>query len=321
MIPGPDVLEHLRVIVETAQDAIIAASERGTITFCNRATEVLFGYAAAELVGGSLTQLMPERFHDAHRGGLDRFVRTRAPRVIGGTVELLGRRKDGGEFPIELSLSSGTANDEVFFIGVIRDIGARKLIEDSLRRSEAQLRQAQEIAKIGSWDWDLATDTLAPSEQLCAIRGIARAPALSAEQFYAGIHPEDRERVRAEIQRCLRDASTFTCDHRIVRADGVRHVQTRGETVHENGRPVRMIGTEQDVTEKRLVEARIVLGDRLACVGTLAAGVAHEINNPLAYVCSNLDMIAEEIRAIGGASPSGRMRELAEMTRDAPSGA
>ncbi len=328
MLTSPNVLEHLRAIVESAQDAILAAGEHGTITFCNRATEAMFGYAAADLIGGSLTQLMPARFHDAHRGGMARFLRTREPRVIGGTVELVGVRKDGAEFPIELSLSSGTENGETFFIGVIRDITARKLadrerqkIEDSLRRSEAQLRQAQEIAKIGSWEWDLATDTFAPSEQLCAIRGLARTASLPAEQFYAGIHAEDRERVREEIRRGLREGAAFTCDYRIVRGDGVRHVQTRGEPVHEDGAPVRLFGTEQDVTEKRLVEARIMLGDRLACVGTLAAGVAHEINNPLAYVSANLDMIAEEIRSIGGASPSKRLRELEEITREARQGA
>jgi PAS domain S-box-containing protein len=328
MLPSPDVLEHLRVIIETARDAIIAASERGTITFCNRATGALFGYTDDELIGSALTQLMPERFHEAHRAGMARFLRTGEPRVIGGTVELLGRHRDGGEFPIELSLSSGTANGETFFIGIIRDIRARKLAEQESRlaeerrqRSEAQLRQAQEIAQIGSWEWDLATSTLTPSEQLCAIRGIARAPSLSADQFYDGIHPEDRARVREEIQRCLRDASTFTCDYRIVRDDGVRHVQTRGEAISDPGRPARMIGTEQDVTEKRLVEARIILGERLASVGTLAAGVAHEINNPLAYVSMNLELILEEVRSIGGASPSGRMRELEELTREARHGA
>jgi len=105
MIPSPDVLEHLRVIVETARDAIIAANEGGAITFCNRATEALFGYSSGELIGSALTELMPERFHDAHRAGMARFLRTGAPHVIGGTVELLGRHKDGGEFPIELSLS------------------------------------------------------------------------------------------------------------------------------------------------------------------------------------------------------------------------
>jgi PAS domain S-box-containing protein len=328
MISSPDVPEHLRVIVETARDAIIAASEHGTITFCNRATETLFGYAAGALIGSVLTQLMPDRFHDAHRAGMARFLRTGDPHVIGGTVELLGLHQDGGEFPIELSLSSGTANGETFFIGIIRDIRARKLAEqearlaeERLRRSEAQLRQAQEIAQIGSWEWDLATDIVTPSDQLCAIRGIARTPSLPADRFYDGIHPEDRERVREGFQRCLQDASGSTCDYRIVRGDGVRHVQTRGELVPGPDGTARMIGTEQDVTEKRLVEARIMLGDRLTSVGTLAAGVAHEINNPLAYVSMNLDLIAEEIRSIGGASPSGRLRELDELTREARQGA
>ena len=64
-----------------------------------------------------------------------------------------------------------------------------------------------------------------------AAAGIARAPSLASDRFYDGIHPEDRGRVREAIQRCLRDASTFTCDYRIVRDDGIRHVQTRGEAI------------------------------------------------------------------------------------------
>jgi nitrogen-specific signal transduction histidine kinase/CheY-like chemotaxis protein len=82
-----------------------------------------------------------------------------------------------------------------------------------------------------------------------------------------------------------------------------------------------MFGTSQDVTEKKQTEARLVLADRLSAVGTMAAGVGHEINNPLAYVMANLDLIAEEVRTIGGGSPSGRLRDLLEMVNDARQGA
>jgi len=103
---------------------------------------------------------------------------------------------------------------------------------------------------------------------------------------------------------------------------GVRFLHARGEVVQEEtGRPVRMCGTAQDVTEQKQLEARILLSDRLASLGTMAAGVGHEINNPLAYVMSNLDLIAEEIRTIGGGSPSARMKDLGEMVNEARQGA
>src|SRR5207247_8355316 len=103
------------------------------------AAQPIFGEAPEEVAGKPLTVLMPERFRDAHRAGLARYLATREARVVGKTVELAGRKKDGTEFPLELSLASWRHGPEVAFTAIIRDITERKRGEDTLRRHTAQL--------------------------------------------------------------------------------------------------------------------------------------------------------------------------------------
>lgn len=128
--------EQLRAIADTAVDAIISADAKGKITYVNKSAERIFGYEPMELLGRPLTLLMPHHLHAAHRRGFERFLTTRIPRVIGGTVELSGRRKDGEEFPVELALSSWSAGGETFFTGILRDITERHEAEEALRQSD-----------------------------------------------------------------------------------------------------------------------------------------------------------------------------------------
>src|SRR5207245_7453767 len=130
--------EGFRAVAETATDAIVSADKRGHITYFNPGAERIFGYAARDVIGRPLTLLMPQRFHGAHRQGLSRFLSTGQARVIGRTVELVGRRKDGTEFPLELSLASWKAGGDTFFTGILRDITERKQTEDALRASDGR---------------------------------------------------------------------------------------------------------------------------------------------------------------------------------------
>src|SRR5213595_2173351 len=114
--------ERFRILAVTANDAILSADSHGNITYFNPGAERIFGYAAEEVSGRPLTTLMPERFEEAHRAGLARYLATREARVIGRTVELAGRRKDGTEFPLELSLAAWNQGAEVAFTVIIRDI-------------------------------------------------------------------------------------------------------------------------------------------------------------------------------------------------------
>ncbi|HWP93072.1 MAG TPA: PAS domain S-box protein [Thermodesulfobacteriota bacterium] len=133
--------EKFRAVAETANDAIISADGRGNVIYFNKGAELIFGYSRSELIGKPLTLLMPDRFHDAHKHGLKRFLSTGEARVIGKTVELVGKRKDGTEFPVELSLASWKTDEGTFFSGILRDVTERKVAEEALQKAQVDLEK------------------------------------------------------------------------------------------------------------------------------------------------------------------------------------
>jgi len=143
----PVEVEHrLRSIMQTANDAIISIDSHGKIVSWNAAAERIFGYSEAEVVDQPLTHVIPERYRQAHEAGITRVSATGETRVIGQTVELNGLRRDGTEFPLELSLATWLADGQRFFSGIIRDITERKRAEETLHESETHLQnKAQEL--------------------------------------------------------------------------------------------------------------------------------------------------------------------------------
>lgn len=118
-----------RSVTQSANDAIISADSGGNIISWNRGAGKIFGYEEDEILGQSLATIIPPEHQEDHEKGLERFLRTREPRVIGQTVEMTGARKDGGIIPIELSLSTWDTVEGTFFTGIIRDITRRKQAE------------------------------------------------------------------------------------------------------------------------------------------------------------------------------------------------
>ena len=138
-----------RSVTQSANDAIIAADNRGNIISWNNGAQRIFGYDIEEVLNKPLTILMPEVYHEAHRSGMKRHAATGEAHVVGKTVELLGLRKDSSLFPLELSLTTWTAKGEKFYSGIIRDITERKRAEDALeaaaRRERAVFENALDV--------------------------------------------------------------------------------------------------------------------------------------------------------------------------------
>jgi len=129
---------------------------------------------------------------------------------------------------------------------------------DDVRRRLAHLAEVERLAQIGSWEWDIANDRVTWSAELYRILGVAEELEATLAGALELAHPDDRARLRETIERAHRDRMPYECEHRIVRrSDGaVRVVRSRGMVVCDReGRPLRMYGTAQDVTERRQVEA------------------------------------------------------------------
>ncbi len=139
MIQVVDRDRTLEALIASATDAIVTADHQGNIVTWNPASEEMFGYSKQELIGQSLTLIVPERFREAHSEGLARVSSGGETRIVGQTVQVAGRRKDGTEFPIELSLSSWGEDSERHYVGIIRDVSEREEMSRALASSEQRL--------------------------------------------------------------------------------------------------------------------------------------------------------------------------------------
>lgn len=130
--PEPDGGARLRAIINTVVDGIITIDESGIMESVNPAAERIFGYKARELVGHNVSKLMPAPFSQQHDGHLQRFLRTGKAHIIGIGREVVGQRKDGSRFPLDLAVSEWRLGAHRMFTGVVRDITERKRIEEAI---------------------------------------------------------------------------------------------------------------------------------------------------------------------------------------------
>ncbi len=147
---------RFRSVVQTANEAIITADKGGQIVFWNQHAEKLFGYSQKQALGQPLTILMPERYRKAHLAGIERFMTRGETRMMGKITELHAVRKNGSEFPIELTIAEWTTDEGEFVTGIIRDISKRKqeqvakekahaLLEEEHRRKSLELQKACDL--------------------------------------------------------------------------------------------------------------------------------------------------------------------------------
>lgn len=245
--------ERFRSLVESATDAIVVADERGIMMSWNQSASALFEYSDEEAIGQPLTFLIAERYGLALEANLARIQSTGKEHRKGSVVELYGLKKNGTEFPIELSLATWGSEANTYYSGIIRDITERKKAERVVQESQERFRQLAEHISEVFWMTD-------PEKQHMLYISSAYEDiwGRSCESLYASphswldtIHPEDRARI---LDAALRKQVVGTYDeqYRILRPDGaVRWISDRAFPIRDSsGIVYRIVGLAEDITDQ-----------------------------------------------------------------------
>ncbi len=288
--------EMFRAISESANDAIVMINEQDEVTFWNRAAEQIFGYRRKDILGKRLHPfVVPEPLQERCHKGLKLFRKTGKGPAVGNTIEVSALRKDGREFPVELSLSGIRLKDCWHAVAIIRDISKRKKAEEALRQANADMEYlisslstilVELTPRLSIKRWNkVAEDIFELPRQEVVGRAFSQLP-LNWEW----------EKVNEGISKCIDEKSVVPLrDIRMARvADRSRVLEiTVTPKVTRDDEFIGLIILGSDITEWRKMENQLLQAQKLESIGQLAAGIAHEINTPTQFIRDNIQFLEE----------------------------
>ncbi len=259
-----------RQICGSAQDAILMMDNEGSLSYWNPAAEKILGYTFEEVRGKNMHHLLaPERFHNTYAKGFRHFRDTGEGFAIGKTLELAAKKKDGSEFPIELSVASVKISGAWHAIGIMRDITTRKAVEHALQDSEQRFRTVVETVPDVLYRSSLpdnATNYVSPS--ITELLGYAVKEFHDDPHLWREIlHEQDRARVLQEIEAAIRrkDAHLFQ-EYRVGHKNkkDILWLQNHSTFLYDNeGHPTEVIGSLNDVTKLKRIQSTLQKTSRM----------------------------------------------------------
>jgi two-component system sensor kinase FixL len=287
-------LERIRDLYDNAPVAYFTLADDGRIEKHNFAAATLLGTDRAQLLGRHLESFVRAESQDAFRAFFSAALQTPPTRPQEVVCDMVIVGCDGAVRNVHAQGLAG-ADGRSCRVTVTDVTEQRRQAEAQLSASEERLRLAQEVAGIGSYDYDLLSGAFQCDQRLRDLWGVAAEESMSYGSLLAGVHPEDRTNREAILARAMDPAGDgrFQAEYRVVgRSDGsVRHVASTGKTFFAAGRPVRIVGTVLDISGRKRLEAE--LGERRGEMEALlqqqvaahtAAAIAHELNQPLVAV-------------------------------------
>lgn len=294
VVPGTSEA-RLHALLEAAVDGIVSIDERGLIQTINPAAKRMFGYADDEVIGRNVKALMPSPYREGHDGYLARYLATGQKRIIGIGREVVGLRKDGTSFPVELSVAEAWLGRERVFVGIIRDITERKQAEEAQSLLAAIVESSADAIISESLDGTIMTWNA----------GAERIFGYSAEEVkgrpISMLSPPDRlNELPAILERIKRGERVENYDTVRVGKDGrridvsvtVSPIKAVDDTILGASAIKRDITEQKKANEElRAMTQQLWHAAKLASVGELAASIAHELNNPLATVSLRVEAV------------------------------
>jgi PAS domain S-box-containing protein len=303
-VEHPDFARHdswLHAVIESAVDAIITINIDGIISYTNPAVRKMFGYSAEEMIGQNVHMLMPPPYHDEHDGYIDHYRRTGERRIIGIGREVSALRKDGHVFPIHLSVSEVCIGSERIFTGIIRDITRDK---QEAAEKDRLVRELREQNKKNTCLYGVGEAISAGEKEMETIfREVVRL-------IQPAFHHPDFTRVRIVFDGECFESPHFEETEWRISAEIVASGRRRGclevfylqepswasEEVFLEGEQSLIKAVAErlgESLERREAEAKVIQASKLASIGELAAGVSHEINNPINGIINCADILLQ----------------------------
>ncbi|MGH8728298.1 MAG: sensor domain-containing diguanylate cyclase [Burkholderiales bacterium] len=253
-----------RAIIATASDAFVAIDEKGVIREWNVKAEKVFGWSATEAIGSLLAErIIPATQREAHRLGLARFLETGESPVIDRRIELTALRRDGTEFPIELTIWATESGGRRRFNAFIADPSERKRAESEIKRAHERLDLALKASNLALFEWNIATGEVYLSEEWSRIVGAKNAPTHTTfAALESLVHPEDKPMLSERIAAALKGTYPYyETEHRIeTPAHEWKWIHSIGKIIERDGRgrALRMIGTNEDISERKRTEQELI---------------------------------------------------------------
>lgn len=296
-LPSLDVATLWSAIESAAEQASIAlyVAQIDTpprIVYTNRRAAEITGRPVGELVGKPPWFILREADHAPVRAMIERPVG--APPT---STELVVQRPDGTQIPITLATTRMRTPAGLFSFGYFRDVSAEHAAVDALRRSEAKFRLLVEAAPDGVVILQRGTIVFI-NPKAARLLGVESPEQAIGKPIGPFLPPEDAALAQQRITAMLRDGKEFEPSEYRVVADPTRVVEIKSIVCEWDDRPA-VLALARDVSERRAIQRRLIESDRLAALGTLAAGVAHEINNPLTYAQLSAQLVGRTIEKLG----------------------
>ncbi len=248
-----------RALLESAPDAIVIVDGRGQVRLVNGLTEKRFGWVREEIVGRNISTLFPDRFRAPQRDHLKNYLRSAGTGPMSSTFEMFGLRKDGSEFPVEISLGPLQTGAGLLVSAVIRDISARRRAEIALREAEERFRTAFEEAPVGMALAALDGRLVQVNRAMCEITGHSREQ-LEATTFASFTHPDDAQDDVSEMRRLVAgESSRYRAERRYLHSDGHPVPVDLSVAVIRDGEgtPEHLLAQVHDITERKRFEGQL----------------------------------------------------------------